>query len=126
MEEPGGWDMTEFINKYTTKSTMFSSPRGTPTRNNNNAESSLNHSLQSEGVPVDFQLEEEVAFCTKENIQERLNFLNQVRIWNTIYKGLKLLKKVETITELVWASYRYIEVEVFYRFLKIKYITSEV
>lgn len=78
MDEPGGWDLTEFVNKYTAKSTMFSSPRGTPTRNNNNADSSLNHSLQSEGIPVDFQTEEEPAFCTKDNVQERLNFLNQV------------------------------------------------
>ena len=80
MDEQGGWDLTDFVNKYTAKSTMISSPRGTTTRNNND-ESALNHSLQSEGVPLDsgsFQAEEDAAFCTKDNVHERLNFLNQV------------------------------------------------
>ena len=79
MDEAGGWDLTDFVSKYTTKSTLFS----TPTRKNNNDESALNHSLQSEGVPMENDLnyidnDAAPAFCTKENIQERLNFLNQV------------------------------------------------
>jgi len=81
--ENGGWDISDFVNKYTTQSAtnMFSSPLKKGVEQNE--DSMLNDSLASESSPSPSKIEklqtsDEDVFCTKDNLQERLNFLNQV------------------------------------------------
>jgi len=104
--DDGGWDLSDFVNKYTTKSTTtFSSSPMTKTihhANTGGIDTSMDNSLQSVCAPSPSKMEKvehddvmekvehddvmekvqhddvmEDVFCTADNLQERLGFLNQ-------------------------------------------------
>lgn len=72
----GGWDLSDFVNKYTSKSHQIQ--QSSPLK----ASDFINDSMTSDPSPskmerLETTVEGEDAFCTLENLQDRLNFLNQ-------------------------------------------------
>ena len=74
MADDAAWDIADFLTQYTSKSISYSSPVKTDL---------LNGSLGSDkspqrfdGNPVDNDI-----FCTSENLEDRLHYLNQVNFF---------------------------------------------
>jgi len=73
MAEDNGWDMTDFLQRYTVKSTTQSSP----VRSNDLFSLSNNNVFEKSPEKLHEELNQDGLFCTNENLEQRLQYLNQ-------------------------------------------------